>query len=204
MIAALALSILAASPPSLAFRALAIISDDGITPAGTATVYTKRFLLTNAHMVKDAPAVMVQCADQQILAYVLAKAPSIDMALLGLSKECSDAFPSEPAAMQAVVGESLWAIGFPVGHFRVTAGVSSSYRMVATGDGKSRLLVGMTDAGIEPGSSGGPVVNEAGELVGVVTGRICDKHPQGDVSCKGAFVPIDTILEFLKRFSEAN
>lgn len=92
-------------------------------------------------------------------------------------------------------GESVIAIGSPLGDFKntVTAGVvSATGRSVDTGNGYQIEGLIQTDAAINPGNSGGPLVDLAGEVIGVNTLIVRNTNSGSVAEGLGFAIPIDT------------
>ena len=123
-------------------------------------------ILTNAHVVNDADEVVVKLTDRrEFLAKVLGTDKLTDIAVLKIDAQ---GLPSvslaPPRPLQ--VGEWVLAIGSPFGfESTVTAGVVSATRRSLPGDGSVSFI--QTDAAINPGNSGGPLINMAGEVIGI-------------------------------------
>lgn len=136
-----------------------IISNDG-------------YILTNYHVIEDASDVGVILADGTILpAEIIGIEPYADLAVL----RAQGAMPTvarlgNSDALKA--GETVIAIGSPLGEFKntVTVGViSATGRSLDTGQGYKMEDLLQTDAAINQGNSGGPLVNTAGEVIGINT-----------------------------------
>ncbi len=123
-------------------------------------------ILTNAHVVSDADEVVVKLTDRrEFVAKVLGTDKLTDIAVLKIDAQ---GLPSvslaPPRPLQ--VGEWVLAIGSPFGfESTVTAGVISATRRSLPGDGSVPFI--QTDAAINPGNSGGPLINMAGEVIGI-------------------------------------
>jgi putative serine protease PepD len=89
------------------------------------------------------------------------------------------------------VGDQVLAIGSPLGLAgTVTAGIiSATDRQARIGDGRTRPMI-QTDASINPGNSGGPLVNDAGQVVGVNTEIATLVRGGGSIGI-GFAIPID-------------
>ena len=126
-------------------------------------------IITNNHVVADAKRVLVRLYDgREIVAEDIRKDRDSDLATLRIKSD--EPFPFTPLGDSDELGVGDWvlAIGSPFSlDSTVSAGIIS---------GKGRMLEGMirgqliqTDASINPGNSGGPLVNLAGEVVGINT-----------------------------------
>jgi putative serine protease PepD len=129
-------------------------------------------ILTARHVVKDAGALQVIFADgTRSAASVLAADAAIDIATLMVSTLPQIVVPAVIGSSgRLAIGDDVVAIGNPLGLTRsATTGVVSGLDRVATGTDGSRLAgLIQFDAAVNPGSSGGPLVNAKGETVGVV------------------------------------
>ncbi|MFP4561519.1 MAG: Do family serine endopeptidase [Thiohalorhabdus sp.] len=125
-------------------------------------------IVTNAHVVQEASEIVVQFADRrQRKAEVLGKDMATDLAVL---KVDADDLPtvrwSDGEAPQ--VGEWVLAMGSPFGfEHSVTSGIISAKGRSIPGQAGSYVPFLQTDVAINPGSSGGPLFNLDGEVVGV-------------------------------------
>jgi len=126
-------------------------------------------IVTNLHVIKDMKTASVQLANGKLfqLISVLAIDERRDLAILqvdGLNLPTLALGNSDVLA----IGEPLIIVGSPKGlEGTVTAGILSSVR--DSGDGFKVL---QTDAAVNPGNSGGPVVNNKGQVVGVVSFKL--------------------------------
>lgn len=123
-------------------------------------------ILTNAHVISDADEVVVKLTDRrEFLAKVLGTDKRTDIAVLKI-----DAKDLPAVALASTkplrVGEWVMAIGSPFGfESTVTAGVISATRRSLPGDGTVPFI--QTDAAVNPGNSGGPLINMQGEVIGI-------------------------------------
>ena len=128
-------------------------------------------VLTNAHVIEGASSIRVRLLDgRQFDGELVGSDPDFDLAILHLKN--ADNLPQ--AAMgdssDMMIGETVIAIGNPFGFGNtVTTGVVSALeRTIETKQGTFTDFI-QTDAAINPGNSGGPLMNLAGELVGINT-----------------------------------
>lgn len=130
-------------------------------------------VLTNAHVVDHVDAVAVTLADgRQVDGTVQGADPVTDLALVKIAPQ-GQLQPARLGDSEALeVGDWAIALGSPYGLERtVTLGiVSSLHRNInSLGFSDKRLDLIQTDAAINPGNSGGPLVNAAGEVIGINT-----------------------------------
>jgi len=149
------------------------VSAGGNTASGVVVV-NRGVILTSLHVVSGAGRVLVTFGDGLESEATLAAAqPENDLAVLQAHRLPDDLKAAKlGSAKRLAVGEQVTAAGFPFGNApSVTHGVVSGLkREYDSPDGTHRLrdLI-QFDAAASPGSSGGPLVNAAGEVVGIVT-----------------------------------
>ena len=123
-------------------------------------------ILTNAHVIKDADEVVVKLNDRrEFIAKVLGSDKPTDIAVLKIETIDLPAVALSPPKPLRV-GDWAMAIGSPFGfESTVTAGIISATRRALPGDGVVPFI--QTDAAVNPGNSGGPLIDMQGEVVGV-------------------------------------
>jgi S1-C subfamily serine protease len=142
---------------------------------GSGVIFTPDgYVLTNAHVVAGAAKLRATFTDGQVLDAALVGAdPDTDTAVLRLS---GNGLPHAELGSSANlrVGQLVAAIGNPLGfQCTVTAGIVSALgRTLRTPSGRMIESVIQTDAPLNPGNSGGPLVSGAGRVVGINTATI--------------------------------
>jgi S1-C subfamily serine protease len=139
-------------------------------------------ILTNHHVVAGSERIVVTFADGlESPAAIVSAQPERDLAVLVPARTPDDLKPVVLAPSgQLAPGDMVVAVGFPFGMGpSVSAGVVSGLDRtfpIPGGDALTGLI--QFDAAVNPGSSGGPLVNQLGEVVGVVT-ALLNPSPDG-------------------------
>ncbi|MBL8745177.1 MAG: trypsin-like peptidase domain-containing protein [Phycisphaerae bacterium] len=178
---------------------------------------TDGFIVTNSHVVADAEMVRVETYDGRVReAQVVGSDPRTDIAVIRVP-DLTNTLPLRRATGQAVfVGDRVFAFGSPFGiKFSMSQGIVSGL-----GRSEAASLVGMrsgytnfiqTDAAMNPGNSGGPLVDARGRVIGMSTAiannveySFNDRSPQGQSAGIGFAIPIETIESVVSQLMESN
>jgi S1-C subfamily serine protease len=171
--------------------------EEGQAGAGTGIILTSDGLvLTNAHVVTGLPSIEVGIFDgSRAAARLVGSFPEEDVALIQI-EDRTDLIPAELGSSDALqVGEEVIAIGNALnlgGRPTVTLGIVSALGRKLEAQGISLEGLIQTDAAINPGNSGGPLVNAAGQVVGVNTAII------GDAQNIGFSIAIDGVRPLIE------
>ena len=157
------------------------------------------YILTNNHVVEGAEGVEVTFSDETVLpARVVGRDPANDLALLEVDAPPGLLVPVALGASEGLeVGQRAIAIGNPFGQFgrTLTTGVVSALgRTLQSPDGREMEGLIQTDAAINRGNSGGPLLDSAGRVIGVNTAIF---SPTGTSAGVGFAVPVDTVRRVL-------
>lgn len=142
------------------------------TSTGTGFVLDREGrVLTAFHVIEDKNQIdVILSGGRRLSARLVGTAPQLDIALLQVEAPPAELFPLPLGDSHALqIGQKVIAIGNPMGlHNTVTVGVVSALRR-SMGDLPVDLQDALiqTDAAINPGSSGGPLLNSSGEVIGL-------------------------------------
>jgi putative serine protease PepD len=128
-------------------------------------------IVTAAHVVDGASSVTVKLADGTTRrATVLGKDEATDVAVLKIDTSGLTLHPLRLASSSASVGDAVAAIGDPFGYSRSlsTGVVSGVDRTIDAPNGFTVAHAIQTDAALNPGNSGGPLLNASGDVIGIV------------------------------------
>jgi len=145
-----------------------------VIEAGTASGFfidAEGRVLTNAHVVDGKNEIdVVLGSGRRVPGRLVGTVPQLDLALLQVDVPADELYPLPLGDSRSLqVGQKVLAIGNPLGlHNTLTAGVVSALNRTVPGTAvELRDALIQTDAAINPGNGGGPLLNSAGEVVGV-------------------------------------
>src|SRR5581483_10967893 len=156
-------------------------------------------IVTNAHVVAGAQQIQVILNDGSHADAKLIGADSVsDIAVLQMSGNVP-AYLSLGDSNALQLGETVIAIGSPLGSYRgsVTTGVVSGLNRSVDGTGQDDLI--QTDAAINHGNSGGPLLNLSGQVIGINT-LVVQNTDTGDLAQGLGFaIPSNTVAEIAQK-----
>eukprot|EP00931_Biecheleriopsis_adriatica_P006254 TRINITY_DN107683_c0_g1_i1.p1 TRINITY_DN107683_c0_g1~~TRINITY_DN107683_c0_g1_i1.p1 ORF type:complete len:539 (-),score=111.66 TRINITY_DN107683_c0_g1_i1:142-1758(-) len=159
-------------------------------------------LITNAHSVEHATLVQVKRHhhEQKWVAKVLCIGPDCDLALLEVPSPdfWKGLTPLEICGDLPSLQDAVSVVGYPTGgeNLSVTQGVVSRIDLVEYAQSSTVLLAVQIDAAINSGNSGGPVVDDRGNLMGVAFQNLAGEDEENI----GYIIPSEVLLHFLDDF----
>jgi S1-C subfamily serine protease len=161
------------------------------------------YIVTNYHVIQDSQEIKVNFSgDDRVPAKIVGSDPSTDLAVLKIDAQARALTPLPLGNSEAVrVGDAVVAIGNPFGLERsVTAGIVSALQRDHTApNGFTIDKVIQTDAPINRGNSGGPLLNAQGEVIGV--NSQIESETGGNVGI-GFAVPVNTVREVVAQIKQ--
>jgi S1-C subfamily serine protease len=159
-------------------------------------------ILTNNHVIDNAQRVEVTLSDKhKYKAQVLGVDKNHDLALLKINN-VPDLVPATLSESQNLsVGQRVYAIGNPFGlSGTMTRGIISAIRSIRGPQGNPIEDAIQTDAAVNPGNSGGPLLNSKGEVIGITT--LIANNGADQSSGIGFAIPINTAKVVLDDFQK--
>ena len=168
--------------------------------SGTGVVIAENgYIVTNCHVVKDAGAITVQLSDdRQFRASVVGADAISDLAVIYVAAE--DLSPAQFGNSDDLrVGDAVCAIGDPLGselRGTMTNGIVSAINRDITTQGRTMTLI-QTNAALNSGNSGGPLINCYGQVIGINTMKIGDYMSSAGVEGLGFAIPSTTVVDVI-------
>jgi S1-C subfamily serine protease len=168
--------------------------DDGLPTGGAGIIVSPEGLIvTNAHVIKGATELEARFRDgTRLPAHPVKRDDSRDLALL---KVLTDRVMPvlKLGSSQVHVGDQVFAIGSPVSEelsFSVTRGIVSAPKRVLRG-----VSLIQHDAALNPGNSGGPLVDSQGKVIGINTWKVFEMQGLGFA------IPVEEVARFIREAS---
>src|SRR6187200_1730888 len=163
-------------------------------------------IVTNYHVVAGARSIRVSFSNSESMkARIVGRDPSTDVALLKVEASSRALQPLELGNSETVqVGDQVAAIGNPLGYDRsISAGiVSALQRSLRSADGSPIDRVIQTDALLNKGNSGGPLLNAQGEVIGVNAAVGTNWGGTPSNTGIGFAIPINTVRGVIAKLTE--
>ena len=168
------------------------------TSTGTGVIFSEEgYIVTNAHVVEGGSTISVQLTDDRILtAGIVGSDETSDLAVLAV--DAPDLTPAQFGdSEQLRVGDTVVAIGDPLGvEFRgtYTDGIVSAINRDVNMGGRTMTLI-QTNAALNSGNSGGPLINCYGQVIGINTMKIGTFTNRSGVEGLGFAIPSTTVKD---------
>ena len=169
---------------------------------GTGVILTSSgYIVTNAHVVDGARSISVTLTDERSFTATLIGSDAVsDLAVLHV--EADNLTPAEFGDSGILrVGDSVAAIGDPLGkelRGTLTNGIVSAINRDVTTGGRTLTLI-QTNAALNSGNSGGPLINCFGQVIGINTLKIGDFVDMAGVEGLGFAIPSTTVKEIVEQ-----
>ena len=172
------------------------------TSAGTGVIVSDAgYLVTNYHVVRRAQSIDVKLTDErELTASVVGEDPVSDLAVLYIAAD--GLTPAQFGDSDTLrVGDSVVAIGDPLGvelRGTMTDGIVSAISRDVQVDGRTMNLI-QTNAALNSGNSGGPLINSMGQVIGINTMKIGAFADSSGVEGLGFAIPSATVQEIVNQ-----
>lgn len=181
---------------------------------GSGVIYNKdgdsACVVTNNHVVEDSDGLEVVMSDgTKVKGELMGTDAVTDLAVIKISSENVDKVATFGDSSALKVGEPAIAIGSPLGSQyanSVTSGIISSVnRPISDSTSGVNISAIQTDAAINPGNSGGPLVNIAGQVIGINSSKIASTSTESsDISVEGMgfAIPSNDVVKIIDQLQK--
>ena len=160
----------------------------------------KAFVLTNEHVIAEGSIVVINEQGEETEGKLLGKDESLDIAVIEIDKKYAHQVLKLGINKKVTVGDSIFVVGSPINrkyHGTVTTGTISGLNrdvpIKSDEEIKTATKVIQFDASVNPGSSGGPLVNTNGEVIGICMMKLIDEEIEGMAFA----LPINTAISHI-------
>lgn len=179
--------------------------------SGTGFVYKKDsdygYILTNHHVVENASTIKITFTnDETVEAKFLGSDAYFDIAVLSVDVSSVIQVSQIGDSTKSNIGDTVFTVGSPLGSEymgTVTKGILSGTNRqvsVSTNSGSYIMDVLQTDAAINSGNSGGPLVNINGEVIGITSMKLVESGVEG----MGFALPIEYVMNYVDDLEKGN
>ena len=179
---------------------------------GSGVIYKKSgdaaYVVTNNHVINGAAQIQVMLHDgQKVTATLVGKDAMTDLAVLKIAADKVTTTAAFGDSNKIQVGQKVLAIGSPLGSqyaSSVTEGIiSAKKRLVESssedGQNYGGSTVIQTDAAINPGNSGGPLINFAGQVIGINSMKLSSSASGTSVEGMGFAIPSNQVVDIVNK-----
>lgn len=180
-----------------------------ITDAGTGTgivMSADGYLITNEHVIADAQTITAMLYDEQsYTAALIGSDEASDLAVLKIEPDGALTAAEFGNSDALRVGDTVVAIGDPLGvklRGTMTDGIISAINRDMLVNDRTMTLI-QTNAALNSGNSGGPLINCYGQVIGVTAMKLSSYYSQATVEGLGFAIPINTAKPILEELIES-
>ncbi|WP_273709983.1 S1C family serine protease [Leuconostoc mesenteroides] len=179
---------------------------------GSGVIYKKTdgsaFIVTNNHVITGAAKIQVMLhSGKKVTATLVGKDAMTDLAVLKIDGTDVTTTAQFGDSSKITVGENVLAIGSPLGSeyaSSVTQGIISAKKRLVeatseNGQNYGGSTVIQTDAAINPGNSGGPLINFAGQVIGINSMKLSTSFSGTSVEGMGFAIPSDQVVDIVNK-----
>ncbi|ORI63364.1 S1C family serine protease [Leuconostoc mesenteroides] len=179
---------------------------------GSGVIYKKTdgsaFIVTNNHVITGAAKIQVMLhSGKKVTATLVGKDAMTDLAVLKIDGTDVTTTEQFGDSSKITVGENVLAIGSPLGSeyaSSVTQGIISAKKRLVeatseNGQNYGGSTVIQTDAAINPGNSGGPLINFAGQVIGINSMKLSTSSSGTSVEGMGFAIPSDQVVDIVNK-----
>lgn len=179
---------------------------------GSGVIYKKTdgsaFIVTNDHVITGAAKIQVMLhSGKKVTATLVGKDAMTDLAVLKIDGTDVTTTAQFGDSSKITVGENVLAIGSPLGSeyaSSVTQGIISAKKRLVeatseNGQNYGGSTVIQTDAAINPGNSGGPLINFAGQVIGINSMKLSTSSSGTSVEGMGFAIPSDQVVDIVNK-----
>ena len=179
---------------------------------GSGVIYKKAdqsaFIVTNNHVIDGAAKIQVMLHNgKKVDATLVGKDAMTDLAVLKIASDNVTTTAEFGDSSKIAVGENVLAIGSPLGSeyaSSVTQGIISAKKRLVeatseNGQNYGGSTVIQTDAAINPGNSGGPLINFAGQVIGINSMKLSTSSSGTSVEGMGFAIPSDQVVDVVNK-----
>lgn len=179
---------------------------------GSGVIYKKTdgsaFIVTNNHVITGAAKIQVMLhSGKKVTATLVGKDAMTDLAVLKIDGTDVTTTAQFGDSRKITVGENVLAIGSPLGSeyaSSVTQGIISAKKRLVeatseNGQNYGGSTVIQTDAAINPGNSGGPLINFAGQVIGINSMKLSTSSSGTSVEGMGFAIPSDQVVDIVNK-----
>ncbi|MBN1367964.1 MAG: trypsin-like peptidase domain-containing protein [Dehalococcoidales bacterium] len=158
------------------------------------------YLITNYHVIKTGGSMIISTVEgNKYEAELINIDEQLDLALLKIISDKTDFIKATFSPIKnVIVGQDVLAVGYPHSYTLLGPATFSKGIVSAFQNKDSKLWI-QTDAAINRGNSGGPLINLQGDVIGINTSVLVDEYLGEGVTCLNFAIPSDDVINFIDK-----